>query len=227
LRGLSGLIAGAVCAVAGVALGPTLASLAATAPADGALLDPSGWRGRPADRRHQVATSVLAAVVFGLLGARIGFTPALPAYTVAAGTGVVLAAVDVRHHRLPDRILLPALGGCAVLLGLAAAVEGQAGALVRAGSAAAATFGTLFGLAMLGPGALGFGDVKLGALLGLVLGWLSWSHLVLGLLLGLGLAALMVVVLLAARRIGLRSSVPLGPALLAGGWLVVVLPVLA
>jgi leader peptidase (prepilin peptidase)/N-methyltransferase len=226
LRGLSDLTAGVVCATAGVALGPVLASLAVTAPAGGTLLEPGGWRGRPADRRQQALASLVSAVVLGLLGARIGFTPALPAYCLAAGTGVVLASIDIRHHRLPDRIVLPAILGCGFLLGLAAAVEGQPSALVRAGAAAAATFGALFALAVLGPGALGFGDVKLGALLGLVLGWLSWSHLVLGLLLGLCLAGLTVAGLLIARRIGWRSHVPLGPPLLAGSWLVVVLPVL-
>jgi leader peptidase (prepilin peptidase)/N-methyltransferase len=60
------------------------------------------------------------------------------------------------------------------------------------------------------------GDVKLAGLLGLFLGWLGWDALVLGAAAGFVVQAAVALVLLAARRIGLRGELPFGPAMLAG-----------
>ena len=60
------------------------------------------------------------------------------------------------------------------------------------------------------------GDVKLAALLGLHLGWLGWPVLVDGALAGFVVQAVLAVVLLATRRVGLRGAIPFGPAMLAG-----------
>ena len=79
-------------------------------------------------------------------------------------------------------------------------------------------------LALLPGSRLGFGDVKLAAVLGLPLGWLGrptpcW----LGLLLPHLLHGVLVLGLLAARRVRRDTLLPLGPALLAGAWLAVLL----
>jgi leader peptidase (prepilin peptidase)/N-methyltransferase len=65
--------------------------------------------------------------------------------------------------------------------------------------------------------------VKLVGLTGAVLGWLSWSTILLGLLAGLTLGGLFGLILIAARRASRRTAIPLGPALLAGALLVVLL----
>ncbi|MEU8186511.1 hypothetical protein AB0C00_04240, partial [Micromonospora carbonacea] len=74
-------------------------------------------------------------------------------------------------------------------------------------------------LALLPGSRLGFGDVKLAAVLGLPLGWLGWPALLTGLVLPHVLHGLAVLGLLAARRIRRDTLLPLGPALLAGAWL--------
>ncbi len=65
------------------------------------------------------------------------------------------------------------------------------------------------------------GDVKLAALLGLYLGWLGWTAVLLGALAGFVVQAVAALVLLAARRITLRGDLPFGPAMLIGAALVV------
>ena len=72
-----------------------------------------------------------------------------------------------------------------------------------------------------GAGAFGMGDVKLLAGTGLMLGL---TRALGGVLSGLLLAGVVLVVLLAARRIGRRSYVPFGPFLIIGAlWAVLIL----
>jgi leader peptidase (prepilin peptidase)/N-methyltransferase len=65
------------------------------------------------------------------------------------------------------------------------------------------------------------GDVKLAGLLGLHLGWLGWGAVVVGAFAAFVVQAVVALVLLAARRIGLRGELPFGPAMLAGAALAI------
>ena len=76
-------------------------------------------------------------------------------------------------------------------------------------------------LALISPRSLGMGDVKLAGLLGLFLGWLGWDAVVVGAAAGFVVQALVALVLLAGRRIGLRSELPFGPAMLLGAALAI------
>ena len=165
----------------------------------------------------------VAAVVFAGLAAALGDDPALPVFLAMAAVGVVLAVVDLACLRLPDPLVraaaLLALGG---LTG-AALLAGTPGRLVAAlvGATVAAAAHVL--LALLPGSRLGFGDVKLAAVLGLPLGWLGRDALLAGLLLPHLLHGGLVLALLAARRVRRDTLLPLGPALLAGAWLAVLL----
>ena len=162
-----------------------------------------------------VMTSAFAALSVGAVlvtGAR----PATAALVWAAGAAVVLAAVDLASHRLPDRVIYPAASVCTAAFLVDAAVEGSWAALVRALAAAVVAFGVSFALATISPEALGLGDVKLLGLLGLVLGWFGWGALLAGIFFGLLIGALVSLVLMAARRAGWRTALPFGPPLLLG-----------
>jgi leader peptidase (prepilin peptidase)/N-methyltransferase len=126
-------------------------------------------------------------------------------------------------HRLPDRVTYPAFVICAVAFAVDAAALGTWWALVRAGTAAAAAFLVAAGVAALAPEALGFGDVKLLGLLGLVLGWFGWGMVLTGVFLGLLTGGVVSLVLLATRRAGWRTALPFGPPLLAGAVLALTL----
>ncbi|MDR9396160.1 prepilin peptidase [Pontimonas sp.] len=127
---------------------------------------------------------------------------------------------DQRSHRLPDALTLTSLGlSAAALLFLAVYADwGE-----RAQSAGLAVAVSVLGLWLLSeaPGhPLGFGDVKLGALLALHLGVYHWSVVALwwgGAFIVGGLHATW---LLWRGRLGPRDAVAFGPYL-AGTWLAV------
>ncbi|WP_324277148.1 A24 family peptidase [Blastococcus brunescens] len=162
------------------------------------------------------AVELVSAGLFAVIGLRFGWSPDLPAWVWFAAAGLLLAVIDLRERLLPNRILLPAGIGAAVLLVLAAALDDAWPALLRAVLAAGACFVVLLVMALLAPAGLGMGDVKLAALLGLMLGWLGWPAVLLGLFLGFLLQAVIGLALLAVRRAGRRTELPFGPALLLG-----------
>lgn len=207
MSGERAALVGAAVAVAVVA-GPWLARVAVRL----ITRDPSA---RPSPARTAVTTALLAVLLAGAVlvpGAR----PALLAVAWLCAAGLVLAQVDLAAHRLPDAVTYPSFAVCAAGLLADAVVLGTWPALLRALVAAAVAAGTGLTLRALHPAGLGLGDVKLLGLLGLVLGWASWQLVLAGVLAGLVLGSLIAVALVAGRRAGWRSAVPLGPPLLAG-----------
>jgi leader peptidase (prepilin peptidase) / N-methyltransferase len=160
--------------------------------------------------------TAVTVLLFLLTAVRFGASAELPAFLVLAATGVLLAAVDLRHRLLPNRVVGPASVAGALLLTGAAAVDGRWDDLGRAGLGAVVLFAVFLLLALISPSALGMGDVKLSGLLGLHLGWLGWETVLLGAAAGFVVQAVLSLVLLAARRIDLRGELPFGPAMLLG-----------
>ncbi|HEX2771272.1 MAG TPA: prepilin peptidase, partial [Micromonosporaceae bacterium] len=128
-------------------------------------------------------TVPLSATAWAAVAAAVGLTPALPAFLLLAALAVPLALIDLKVLRLPDPLVSTAFLGGVALLAVAAAAEGTPDDLLRA-LAAAALSGVAYVVLALIPGSqLGFGDVKLGAVLGLYLGWLGWFAVVAGVVL--------------------------------------------
>jgi leader peptidase (prepilin peptidase) / N-methyltransferase len=169
-----------------------------------------------ADRLHTVAVTVAFAVLVAGAVLVTAPRPATLALAWAAGAAVVLAAVDLTSHRLPDRVTYPAGAVCTAALLVDAAVLGSWGAFLRALAAAVVAFAVAYLVAAIAPAALGLGDVKLLGLLGLVLGWFGWGVLLAGVFLGLLTGAVVSLALLVTRRAGWRTAVPFGPPLLLG-----------
>ncbi len=65
---------------------------------------------------------------------------------------------------------------------------------------------------------MGFGDVKLAALLGLYLGFVGLPQLAVGVLAAFLLGGLAGATLLVLRRADRRTAIPFGPWMLAGAW---------
>jgi leader peptidase (prepilin peptidase)/N-methyltransferase len=162
------------------------------------------------------ALELLTAAVLALLLGRFARQPDVVAFAFLGVLGVALAAIDVAVHRLPDRLTLPAIPLLIALLGAAAVIGHEGGALLRALLGGLALAGSFLLLALVRPGELGGGDVKLAALAGLALGWLGWPTLIAGAALGFVLAGVAGLALLALRRATLRSQISFGPYLLAG-----------
>jgi leader peptidase (prepilin peptidase) / N-methyltransferase len=204
-----------VVVLAAVLVGPWLARVAVR-------LAGRDERAVPSVARVGVMTTLLAGLLAGSVEL-VGLRPATVALAWAAGAAVVLGAVDLLSHRLPDRVTCPAYAVCAAALLVDAAVLGTWGALVRGLLAAAASFAVGVLAAALSPDGFGFGDVKLLGLLGLVLGWFGWGVLMTGVFLGLLTGALVSLLLLTTRRAGWRTAIPFGPPLLTGAVLVLAL----
>lgn len=211
-----------LCAVVGVALGRVLNRRAALVGAPGAT--PAGERTTVRDLAvRPPAVEMATGLLFALTALWTGPDSALPAFLVLAAALVLLTVTDLQHHLLPNRVVLPALAVGAAFLLVSALIDGRWGDLGRAAAGAGLLFAGYLVLALVAPAGMGMGDVKLAALLGLYLGWVGWDAVLVGAVAGPLLQAAAALVLLALRRVGRRSDLPFGPALMVGalvglGW---------
>lgn len=177
----------------------------------------SGARCPSCDRRlpwswiaTQVAIPMLSLAMVATWGASWALIPFLWLVPVL----VAAAAVDIRLMLIPRRIVWVGFGVGLLLIAAVSLTVGSAEDVQRALIGAALYFAFLFVAHLVSPGGMGFGDVRLAAVLGLYLGWIS----VVMTAVGLFLACLFGVVLgLVVRRVtsGQRHF-PFGPGLAAG-----------
>jgi leader peptidase (prepilin peptidase)/N-methyltransferase len=133
---------------------------------------------------------------------------------------LTLSVIDIELFRLPDLIVLPTLA-VSLLYVIAVSVVEDSPELIRFALAGAGLyFGFLLLAHLIYPRGMGFGDVKLAAVMGLWVGWLGTSYtsaiaLVLwAMLIGFVAGSIIGVALLAVRK---RSKqIPFGPFLALG-----------
>ncbi|MBF0815269.1 prepilin peptidase [Microbacterium paludicola] len=131
---------------------------------------------------------------------------------------LILIRIDIRDHRLPDAIVLPASLGLAALLALAAVTAGDAEPLGRAAAGGLGLFAFYFALRGLFPSGLGGGDVKLAALLGQLLGLHGWTDLAAGAAAAFVLGGIHATVMLATGRASRDTHIAFGPWMIVGAW---------
>ncbi len=132
------------------------------------------------------------------------------------GIGGWLIAIDARTHRLPDRIVLPTLAALLALAVVDALVTGDRAPSIRALLGMIALGGFYALLRLISRAGMGGGDVKLAAVIGLVLAWHGWTPFAVGAASAFVLGALYVLVLLALRRVDRRTRIAFGPWMIAG-----------
>lgn len=159
---------------------------------------------------------LLTGVIFGLVAWRVGLAWELPAFLYLAAVGVALAFIDIDVKRLPDALTLPSYPIGAALLVAAALADQEPGRLLRAGVGLVALYGFYFLLAILKPGGMGFGDVKLAGVLGMFLGFLGWGPLIVGAFLAFVLGGVGGIALMTAGSAGRKTKIPFGPYMVAG-----------
>lgn len=133
-----------------------------------------------------------------------------------AVVGVRLSVIDIRSHLLPNRIIFPSYAAASAALGLAAAADQDWARLGVMAVAAVVLWTGYFTLRVIYPQGMGFGDVKLAALLGLYLGYLGWGHVLWGTFAAFLLGGLWGAALILARRGTGRTRIPFGPFMIAG-----------
>ena len=170
------------------------------------------------------AVEVLAAGVLVAAALRFG-----PSWTGAAEMAllaglVCLAVIDLERRLLPRRVLYPTAATVLILLVVGTVAEGQWTRLAVAAACATGEFVFLYAINWMNPAGLGFGDVRLGALIGLGLGWLGWRYAVYGLLLAVVAATLTGLALVALGRAGPKTPLPFGVFLALGAAAAIFVP---
>ncbi|MDT0265394.1 A24 family peptidase [Streptomyces sp. DSM 44915] len=160
--------------------------------------------------------AVVTAVCCAVVAAVAGRAPELAVWLLAVPSLVLLGSVDLAVQRLPDVLTLPLAGVLAGGLGIAALLPGAEGSWPRALAGGLALTAVYFVLFLINPRGMGFGDVKLAASIGLILGWYGWDLVFFGTFAGFLLAAGYGLCLVALRRADRRTAVPFGPFMALG-----------
>ena len=138
----------------------------------------------------------------------------LTALGVWGAAAIRLAVVDLRTRTLPTRIIWSAAGVVWVLYAATSLIEGEPTGLIGAAIGAAICGAALALVHFAHPPSMGFGDVRLAVLNGLVCGWWGWRAALVGLAVGF-LVALPEAIITLIRQ-GFQATRPLGPYLIAG-----------
>ena len=161
-----------------------------------------------------IGAALGAGVLFGGAGVHLDAAGTeLARLSVLGATLGALAYSDLREHRIPNRIVVPASAACAALL----VAEGVRVQQLLAGLGLVTL---MLGLSLAWPASFGMGDVKLALLLVLGLREVATQALVLGLVLA---AAFGVALILRHGRSAGTRSLPLAPFLSSGAAVVVLL----
>jgi len=160
-------------------------------------------------------TILLSAFLFGVCANTFDHDITILAFAVLIAYSLQLALVDIDTHLLPRRTVWRAVAMGMPLLALAAFVDAS-GSLLGMFLGALVLWCSLRILQILSRGDLGSGDVRLGVLLGMYLGWVSYEAIALGLLVGFVSAGIFSLLAIASRRATRTTNIPFGPFLLAG-----------
>lgn len=204
--------------VAGMVLRSQLAPLGYRLVDERALPQPATWWVVP-------GTAVLTALTWWAIAPdHPAVVPAV--YVLAVWTMVPLAFVDLDVQRLPDAIQLPAYPSLAALLAVCSYATGEWSPFVRALLAGVALFALFLVMGILPGGGIGFGDVKLAGLLGMLLGWLSWTQVLWGTMTTFLIGGVVAVGMMTLGRKGRHDDFAYGPSMLLGAVVALVAPAL-
>jgi leader peptidase (prepilin peptidase) / N-methyltransferase len=169
-------------------------------------------------RLHLGAVMVLTGLGFLLAFLRFGLAWRLPLAWFFIAVMIVIAFIDWELMIIPNKIVLPAF-----VVGLAASIALDPGRwwIYVVAAVGAALF--LFVLALIWPGGMGMGDIKLALFMGAVLGTMVIAAMFLAFLMG----AIVGLILIASKLKSRKDHIPFGPylalgsvlALLYGQWM--------
>lgn len=188
-----------------------------------------GWfllRGKCRDCKESIAwrypaVEAFTAVTFGLIAFWQGeVSLILLLLLIYAFLSIALTLIDIDTMRLPDAILLPGTITLTVGIAIISAVNADYSSLVRAvlaGLIMTVIYGAVWFFS--GGRGLGFGDVKMAFMLGIMTGFFSWEAAIIGFLAAWmtgGFYAIFAVITGKAKK---GTHIPFGPFLLLGSWI--------
>jgi len=171
---------------------------------------------------HFTDTSVVTPIVvaintalYFLLAHRFEHDLIVLTYGVLVGAGMWLSLIDIDTHLLPRRIVYRTIAVAMPLLVLSAFFD-NTGSVFGMFVGGFGMWCMLRVLEVLSRGDLGGGDVGLGGLLGLYLGWVSYEAILVGLIAAFFVGGLFAVALLVTRRANRTTHFAFGPFLIVG-----------
>jgi leader peptidase (prepilin peptidase) / N-methyltransferase len=156
------------------------------------------------------------ALLFALLPALFDVWSNLLINALYIAVLVLIIVIDLEHRLILDVVTLP-MTGLALLFSFVLTNEQNNIWLALVGAVTGFLifyFAYWIGQLMFGPGALGFGDVKLAMLMGAMIGF---HRIIFALILGILLGGLISALLLASRRFSRNQHLPYGQYLALGG----------
>jgi leader peptidase (prepilin peptidase)/N-methyltransferase len=196
----------AVCAAAlGLVVGRLLHPLIKDVPA----------RDEPSQLRSGVV-EVVTASLFAAIGLRFGASVELVPYLIGTAAMVALSFIDLETYLLPKKLVWPAAVLVLLSFVVIAAIDNRWDDLQRAllgGIASTLAVGLMW---FIYPRGMGFGDVRLMMVLGMLTGWQSRGTVLAGFALAFVLGGALSMVLLVTRLRGRKDAIPFGPWLCLG-----------
>lgn len=172
-----------------------------------------------AARRGLPLRCALAGLVSGgVLGVFLPAPWPLLLWLTLVPFGILLAVVDWHTKKLPRRVVLPMTAYALVVIAVVELAAGDSGTLVRAVVGMLVARSVIWLLWFIRSAGMGFGDVRLTALLGLLLAQVGVGEAVVGLysaFLLFGIPGVLLAIVRRDRQV-LRTAYPFGPFLLAG-----------
>lgn len=151
---------------------------------------------------------ILSGVAFFLVWLKFGYTlHSLFGFTFLSML-LLLSVIDLEEHKLPNSLLYPG-----ILLSLLLVPVNPVAGWEKLLLGGILGFGLMLAIALISPGGMGMGDVKLAAFIGLILGL---SQTAIALLVSFMTGGLVAGVLLIMRRIERKDPIAFGPFLACG-----------
>jgi leader peptidase (prepilin peptidase)/N-methyltransferase len=162
-----------------------------------------------------VVIELITGGLFAAVAARFTSVYADAVLAAFLGVMVALAVIDAEYRIVPNRIVYPCLLAFPAIL-VVGVVAGQDVSLLRSGIGFLAYGGFLLTVAVVSPGGMGMGDVKLAALIGLVLGAFGLAYVAVAAALAVLAGGAGAIALVVVAHAGRKRAVPFGPYLAAG-----------
>ena len=172
-------------------------------------------RAAPMELRYPLV-EVVTAGLFAAVAARFGPSLELLPYGLGISAMIALSFIDLETYLLPKKLVWPSVGAVVLAFVAVAVIDGRWDDLQRAllgGVVSTLAVGVIWFIA---PRGMGFGDVRLMMLLGLLTGWVSRGTVLAGFVLAFVLGGGLSLVLLVTRLRQRKDAIPFGPWLCLG-----------
>lgn len=158
-----------------------------------------GWR--------YPAVELLTGILFVILYTKFDL-PVFIVYAILVTSLVIITFIDIDYQIIPNVITLPG-----ILIGLVSAYLFLPHSIISAIIGLLGGGGLLLLLAVLYPGGMGSGDIKMVAMLGTLLGW---QKIFLTIFIGSLIGSIIGIALILLKKKGRKAKIPFGPYLALG-----------